>query len=152
MIPFILPDDAEEQGLLFFYEGVEKCLTNESRYADWLQQVATTEGKKVGLVRVIFMSDDALLEMNRTFLDHDYYTDIITFPLNEDPIEAELYISIDRVRDNAAELGVPAEEELARVMVHGILHLCGYGDKDDAEKQIMREMEGKYLELLEMES
>ena len=149
MIPFLLPDEAQEHGILFFYEGVEQCLTDESLFADWLIRVANAEGRKVAQIQVIFLSDDALLEMNRSYLDHDYYTDIITFPLKEDPIEAELYISIDRVRDNADELGTGPEEELARVMVHGILHLCGYGDKNAAEKNAMREMESRYLELLE---
>ncbi len=151
-MPFILPDEAEEQGILFFYEGVEQCLTDESRYADWLVQVANAEGRKVGQIQVIFLSDDALLEMNRTYLGHDYFTDIITFPLKEDPMEAELYISIDRVRDNAAEQGVGPDEELARVMVHGILHLCGYKDKSAAETSVMREMESRYLDLLERDA
>lgn len=148
MTPFILPGDTEEQGILFFYEGVEQCLSDESLYADWLQQAAITERKKIGLIRVIFMSDENLLELNRTYLGHDDYTDIITFPLDEDPIEAELYISIDRVKDNAAAMDVHTDEELARVMVHGLLHLCGYGDKSDAEKRVMRTMENKYLERL----
>ena len=148
MMRFILPDDAEDEGIRFFYKDVDKCLEDEAFYSEWLKKVAISEGRNIGLVQVIFLSDDALLEMNRTFLGHDYFTDIITFPLEDDPMEAELYISIDRVRDNALSLGVGPDDEMARVMVHGLLHLCGYGDKDPAEQLEMREKENQYLEQL----
>jgi probable rRNA maturation factor len=105
------------------------------------------EGKKLGDLRYIFVSDDWLLEINRQFLQHDFYTDIITFPLSEprQPISGEIYISVDRVRENAREFGSTLKEELLRVILHGALHLCGYKDKTAAEKRKMRKTEERYL-------
>jgi rRNA maturation RNase YbeY len=97
----------------------------------------------------IFCTDEFLLQMNRNFLQHDYYTDIITFGLSEKgaPVEAELYISTDRVKDNAAQLGVSYQNEIARVIIHGALHLCGYRDKKKSEIVEMRGKEDQYLRL-----
>jgi len=102
--------------------------------------------KKLG-VSYIFCSDDYLLRINQDFLRHDYYTDIITFPLVETDqrVEAEIYISIDRIRDNAAKLKVPFDQELHRVLFHGILHLIGYKDKTSTQKELMRRAEDKWL-------
>jgi len=109
------------------------------------------ERKKLAELRYIFVSDDRLLEINRQFLQHDVYTDIITFPLSEpgQPIAGEIYISVDRVRENAREFGSTIKKELLRVIFHGALHLCGYGDKTEAEAKKMRKMEEKYLQLCE---
>lgn len=100
-------------------------------------------------LQYIFCSDDYLLQINRQFLHHDYYTDIITFDLTEEsyPINAEIYISVDRVRDNAREFGNSLRRELHRVIFHGALHLCGYKDKNPREQELMRQMEEKYLKL-----
>jgi probable rRNA maturation factor len=109
------------------------------------------EKKTLAGLQYIFVSDDRLLEINRQFLKHDYYTDIITFPLSapHQPITAEIYISVDRVWENAQELGVTVKSELLRVIFHGALHLCGYGDKTPREEKKMRQMEEKYLHLHE---
>lgn len=99
---------------------------------------------------VIFMTDDALLEINKEYLRHDYYTDIITFNYSEDAsvLEAELYISIDRVQDNAKQFGISFQEELYRIVIHGFLHLAGFEDKDLTEKEKMQIAENEYLNLL----
>lgn len=98
-------------------------------------------------VTIIFCSDEYLLSLNRDFLKHDYYTDIITFPLNEPggPVEGEIYISVDRVRENARLNNAPFSSEIRRVMYHGVLHLCGYRDHTKAEKAGMRLKEDYYL-------
>ncbi len=108
---------------------------------------AMKEVKKKLNVTYVFCSDEYLLNMNRQFLDHDYYTDIITFPLNETEkdIEAEIYISVDRVKDNAAKFKTEYLEELHRVIFHGVLHLMGYKDKSKADKETMRSKENEWL-------
>jgi len=105
------------------------------------------ETKKKLSLTYIFCSDEYLLRINQDFLKHDYYTDIITFPLSEtdEKVEAEIYISIDRVRDNATKLKTPFDQELLRVMFHGVLHLIGHKDKSAAQKQEMRKQEDKWL-------
>ena len=103
----------------------------------------------MGGLNYIFCSDKELLRINQEFLGHDFYTDIVTFELSETPgkIQGEIYISIDRVKENAKKLGVSFKSELHRVIFHGALHLCGYGDKTKSEKEEMRETEDYYLEL-----
>ena len=101
----------------------------------------------VGALNYIFGTDKALLEINRNYLKHNYYTDIITFDLSEGPeIQADIFISIDRVRENASKLGVTFKEELHRVIFHGALHLCGYKDKTKKDVQAMRRMEEHHLQ------
>jgi probable rRNA maturation factor len=108
------------------------------------------EKKKLAELQYIFCSDGRLLEINRQFLQHDFYTDIITFPLSapNQPITAEIYISVDRVRENAREFGNSVKKELLRVIFHGALHLCGYKDKTPKEKANMRKQEEVYLRIL----
>jgi probable rRNA maturation factor len=105
------------------------------------------EGKRLAELQYIFVADSRLLEINREFLHHDFYTDIITFPLSKtrQPIQGEIYISVDRVRDNALEFGTTLKTELLRVIFHGALHLCGYGDKTPKDQAIMRKKEDAYL-------
>ena len=105
------------------------------------------EKKKLAELHYIFVSDDRLLAINRQFLQHDYFTDIITFPLSESgqPIAGEIYISVDRVRENAREFGSTIGKELLRVIFHGALHLCGYKDKTTNDKKIMRKMEDRCI-------
>jgi rRNA maturation RNase YbeY len=108
--------------------------------------VAYLEGFEVGNLDYVFVTDDELLEMNKAYLDHDYYTDIITFDYTEGNVLAgDMFISTDRVKENAVEFGVSFEKELMRVCVHGLLHLCGYGDKTDNEINLMREKEDFYI-------
>ena len=114
----------------------------------WFTQVCEIEQKALGEIKVIFCSDEYLLDMNRTHLNHDYYTDIITFDYSEgDIVSGDLFISIDRVADNAQELSNAFTDELNRVCVHGLLHLCGYKDKSSKEEQLMRAKEDEMLEL-----
>jgi probable rRNA maturation factor len=105
------------------------------------------EGKKLGELQYIFVSDARLLEINQQFLQHDFYTDIITFPLSgpRQPVSGEIYISVDRVRENAREFDGTLKEELLRVIFHGALHLCGYKDKTASQQKKMRQMEERYL-------
>lgn len=133
----------------FFAEDVSLPLNNRRLIRSWIASVISTESKLTGDVNFIFCSDEYLLEINRTHLNHDYYTDIITFDYCEDEyISGDLYISIDRVRDNAKELKQTTSTELHRVMVHGVLHLIGYGDKTPDEIREMRSKEDYYLTLL----
>jgi len=115
----------------------------------WIRRVAATYGKKVGEVGYLFCNDEKILEVNREFLQHDYYTDIITFDYDEgDTINGDIVISLDTVRSNAEQLGKDYDEELHRVIIHGILHLCGQNDKGPGEREQMEEAENKALELL----
>lgn len=115
-------------------------------YTSWLLDVARTEGKYINKLTYIFCSDDYLLDINIKYLGHDYYTDIITFPYKEgDEIESDLFISLDRVKENAEDYHVPFEDELRRVMVHGVLHLMGYGDKTENDSLLMRNKEDYYI-------
>lgn len=112
----------------------------------WLTDVAKEEQRRVGEVSYIFCSDNYLLEINRRYLNHDYYTDIITFDYSEDnQISGDIFISIDTVRVNAKEYAQTFENELYRVMVHGVLHLCEYKDHSEQEKRRMKEKEDYYL-------
>jgi len=115
-----------------------------------LSDLFRKEGKQLAGLSIVFCSDEYLLELNRQFLQHDYYTDILTFLMSERgaPVEGELYISIDRVRDNARAMGVPAMHELRRVILHGALHLCGYKDKLKKDQALIRQKEDRYLQLL----
>lgn len=135
--------------VIFFYQDVSFSFSKRTLVKNFLKKLFTNEGQKLKELNIIFCTDEALLEINRTFLQHDYYTDIITFPLStgSEPIQAELYISIDRVRDNAKQSGVSFKEELHRVIFHGCLHLAGYGDKSSQQIKKMREREDHYLRL-----
>ena len=121
----------------------------------WIKAVAATYGKRVGDIGYIFCNDDKILEVNRQYLQHDYYTDIITFDYSDDAlltgrkdtISGDLFISLDTVRTNAEQQGTTYEEELHRVIIHGILHLCGINDKGPGEREIMEAAENKALEL-----
>ena len=115
----------------------------------WVKAVAASYGKKVGEIAYIFVDDEEILRVNREYLQHDYYTDIITFDYTEgDTISGDLFISLDTVRTNAEQYGKPYEEELHRVIIHGILHLCGINDKGPGEREIMEAAEDKALALL----
>ena len=122
----------------FFYTQQTSFLRQRKKLKAFLITQASSYGRPIKSLSVIFCSDEYLLNMNKDFLQHDYYTDIITFDLAEkktDPIEAELYISIERVTDNAIQLGVTNKQELLRVVFHGLLHLLGFKDKTLKDKQ-----------------
>ena len=116
---------------------------------NWLKRVIELENKRVGQIDIIFCSDQYLLELNKNHLSHDYYPDILTFNYSEDQavVSGDLYISLDRVRENADRNRVATDMELKRVMVHGILHLLGYSDRSGEEKKAMRMIEESYLEI-----
>jgi probable rRNA maturation factor len=129
-----------------FYEDIEVLDLHPEFFVLWLSKVCESEGKSLGELSLIFTSDEYLLNMNKEYLNHDYYTDIITFDYTEgDVVVGDLFISVDRVNDNADGLNVSRETELNRVVVHGALHLIGYGDKSDSESILMREKENHYL-------
>ena len=115
----------------------------------WVKAVAANYGKKVGEIAYIFVDDEEILRVNREYLQHDYYTDIITFDYTEgDTISGDLFISLDTVRTNAEQFAKPYDEELHRVIIHGILHLCGINDKGPGEREIMEAAEDKALAML----
>ncbi|MFZ1527945.1 MAG: rRNA maturation RNase YbeY [Ferruginibacter sp.] len=125
-------------------------LTHRSQLKDFISKIFKREGRRLHSLNYIFCSDESLLKINSDFLQHDYYTDIITFDLSppgSKEIEAEIYISVDRVKDNAQQFKSSLKEELHRVIFHGVLHLCGYKDKGPKAEKLMRAKEAKYLAL-----
>ena len=124
--------------------AIKKRATNA-----WIKAVAASYGRKVGEIGYLFVDDEKILEVNREYLGHDYYTDIITFDYDEDDtISGDLVISLDTVRSNAELFGKPYDEELHRVIIHGILHLCGINDKGPGEREVMEANENAALEML----
>lgn len=127
-------------------EGVKMPKIKKRENTAWVKAVAASYCKKVGEIAYIFVNDDKILEVNRQYLKHDYYTDIITFDYSEgDVISGDLFISLDTVRTNAEQVGATYEQELHRVIIHGILHLCGINDKGPGEREIMEAAENKAL-------
>jgi rRNA maturation RNase YbeY len=121
-------------------------LPQKNAVRKWLHAVAAAEGKKIGELAFIFCDDNDLLEINRRYLRHDYYTDVVTFDYSEPPtLSGDVFISIDTVRANAATYRQTFACELRRVMLHGLLHLCGYNDHSRKEQQQMRKKEDDYL-------
>lgn len=132
-----------------YLEDIDKVPGVNSEFLfSWFSSVCLKEAKLLGEISVVFCSDDYLLDMNRKHLNHDYYTDVITFDYSEDNVvSGDLFISYDRVLDNASVFSVEGIDELHRVCVHGLLHLCGYKDKSDADELLMRQKENEMLEL-----
>ena len=129
-------------------EGVKMPKIRKRENTAWVKAVAASYGKKVGEVAYIFVDDEKILEVNRQYLQHDYYTDIITFDYTEgDVISGDLFISLDTVRTNAEQVGASYEQGLDRVIIHGILHLCGINDKGPGEREVMEAAENKALAL-----
>lgn len=129
-------------------DGVKMPSIKKRENTAWVKAVAASYGKRVGEIAYIFVDDEKILEVNRQYLGHDYYTDIITFDYCEgDVISGDLFISLDTVRTNAEQVGATYEEELHRVIIHGILHLCGINDKGPGEREIMEAAEDKALAL-----
>ncbi len=131
----------------FRIEGnLDFSFQKENTIRNWIKKILKEEGKIPGNLSFVFCSDDFLLEINRQFLKHDFYTDIITFDYSQnEKIDGEIFISIERVKENAATYKEPFEKELQRTIIHGVFHLCGYGDKKPAEKKEMREKENEAL-------
>jgi rRNA maturation RNase YbeY len=132
----------------YFFEEIKEFNTG-IKTTDWISQTIINEGKTVGEINIIFCNDEYLLKINQEHLTHDYYTDIITFDYSENTlISGDLFISKDRVEENAEEYKVSFENELNRVIIHGILHLIGYNDKSESEIKEMRTKENYYLDKL----
>ncbi|MBQ2534596.1 MAG: rRNA maturation RNase YbeY [Prevotella sp.] len=130
-------------------DGVRMPAIKRRETTAWIRRVAATYGRKVGDVGYMFVNDEKILEVNNEYLGHDYYTDIITFDYDEgDTINGDLVISLDTVRTNAEKFGKDYDEELHRVIIHGILHLCGINDKGPGEREIMEAAENRALALL----
>ena len=134
----------------FFYEEVDFHISNPEKISNWVHSIIHSYEFLLEEINYIFCTDDYLLDINRQHLNHNYYTDIITFDNSEkeNTIESDIFISIDRVKENANDQSVTMIEELHRVMIHGILHLLGYGDKTEEEKTLMRKKEDACLSLL----
>lgn len=135
----------------FFYEDTAFSLHSPDSTITWISNCIQQEGFTLQDLNFIFCSDEYLHKINVEYLDHDYYTDVITFDNSEEgnQIEGDIFISVERIQDNSEEHTVSFLEELHRVIIHGVLHLSGYNDKSDAEKKEMREKENAYLSLLQ---
>ena len=144
------PSIGEESiGITFSTEDIAFELENEQVTGEWLKKVIEREENKLRSLNFIFCSDEYLHQLNVEYLKHDTLTDVITFHYATLPvIEGDIFISIDRIKENAKNFDVSFHQELSRVMVHGVLHLCGYGDKTTEEATIMRQKENEALELL----
>lgn len=135
--------------MINFFAETEFQLKGEDKISAWINNAITAENKIEGEINFIFVNDDYLLDLNEKFLNHDTLTDIITFDNSVGNIlHADIYISTERVQENATDFKVSFQEELHRVMIHGVLHLAGYGDKTDDEVAVMRARENHYLERL----
>lgn len=132
-----------------FFNGVKQIPIDREELNRWVVLIAEHYQVTVKKLQLIFCSDEELLLLNKEYLDHDTLTDIITFPYHEpgNPIEGELYISLDRVNENAADMGLEPREELDRVIAHGLLHMIGYQDHTKAQKEVMRRQENYCLTL-----
>jgi rRNA maturation RNase YbeY len=135
--------------LTFHSEEIDFELENASKIDAWLKSVIKKENWILAGVSYIFCSDAYLYQMNVEHLQHDTYTDVITFQYNEEFVEGDIFISVERTNENAQTFGVTSSHELHRVMVHGLLHLMGYKDKEPADKTLMTEKENEYLGLLQ---
>ena len=132
----------------YFCEDIKFTYKNKLANNRWLKMVAGSEIRKIGDINVIFCSDDYILDVNMKYLQHDYFTDIITFDYCEgNVLSGDLFISVDSVRENSIEFGTDFEEELHRVIVHGVLHLIGYDDHTEEDKKVMRQKENYYLQM-----
>jgi len=148
---FELADESAEEPLCFYSEDIDFELKNKDLIAKWITDSAAAENKTVEGINFIFCSDNYLHKMNLEYLQHDTLTDVITFPYSKKKdsfISGDIFISVERTTENAAIYNASPEHELNRVMIHGILHLIGYGDKSVARKKIMTEKEDFYLSAL----
>lgn len=135
----------------FNYE-LEFQLDNESQFSNWISKVILSEGKEEGDINYIFCDDEYILEINKQYLEHDYYTDIISFDYSiGNELNGDIFISVDRVKENATDYNVTFDDELKRVIIHGILHYCGYKDKSTEEEALMRNKEDEKIKMFHVE-
>lgn len=141
---------AEQHNVLFTFEKVAIEAFNEHLARTWIESVIKNEGQAAGIIQFIFCTDNRLLKINQDYLNHNTLTDIITFNYNDeyDGVSGDIFISIDRVRENAEKYKEDFANELHRVIIHGILHLLGYDDQDNRSRTVMRQKENYYLSLL----
>ncbi len=129
-------------------DGVKMPKIKKRDTSAWIRKVAASHGRKVGEIGYMFVDDEKILEVNKAYLQHDYYTDVITFDYTEgDKISGDIFISVDTVRSNAEQFGTDYDEELHRIIIHGVLHLCGINDKGPGEREIMTRHENEALKL-----
>ncbi len=135
--------------IYFFSEEVNFKLNYRSIYKNWIKRVASKENRTIGNINIIFCSDDFILKINKQYLNHNYFTDVITFDnCINDILNGDIFISIDTVKKNAKKYNCLFNNELNRVIVHGILHMVGYNDNSKENKQVMSNLENLYLEIL----
>ncbi|WP_298140700.1 rRNA maturation RNase YbeY [Flavobacterium sp.] len=127
-------------------------LPNEEQFSSWISKVILSESKKEGDINYVFCDDEYILEINKQYLQHDYYTDIISFDYSVgNELHGDVFVSIDRVRENATDFKTTFEEELKRVIIHGVLHYCGYKDKSIEDEQLMRQKEDEKIKMFHVE-
>jgi probable rRNA maturation factor len=137
-------------GIYFFYDDKVELLLDEEKIRYWISKVIEKENKKLGEIVYEFTTDENILQINTKFLNHNYFTDIITFDESFiNIINGNIFISIDTVKENARDLDISFYLELYRVIIHGVMHLCGYADKSNEEKKLMRNKEDMYIAYLE---
>jgi rRNA maturation RNase YbeY len=137
----------EHPSIFYFFEDIEDPGIDQVKTSNWIETIIHNHEFKLTGLNFVFCSDSYLLSINQEYLQHDYFTDIITFDLAEEPdqIEGEIYISLDRVDENARQNETDTQQELLRVIIHGVLHLIGYNDKTDEEKKLMRSKENECI-------
>lgn len=146
----MIPQFDQESQINFFSEGIQFELQNESKIKNWIKSVIEENGKQLTVLNFILTSDEEVHRINKQYLQHDTYTDIITFPMSDkEVIEGDIFVSIDRIKDNAKQLDIQFENELHRVLIHGVLHLIGFDDKTPELKIEMRNKENSCLKKLE---
>ena len=142
-----LPFNEKDQ-INYFFEEIEFDFKNQELLIEWIKDVISKEKQDLGVLNFIFCSDNYLHKMNVTFLKHDTLTDVITFPYSDEQIQGDIFISIERVRENAITFAHSFDQELHRVMIHGVLHLLGFKDKTPGDKTLMTQKENEYLSSL----
>ena len=139
------PSLEKTEKIQFFFEDIDFDLNRPQEIIQWVINVIQKEKFNLSSLNFIFCSDNYLHEINLKHLNHDTYTDVITFPYSKESIEGDIFISVDRIKENAKNFKVSLEDEFCRVMIHGVLHLCGYDDKTQEEKNLMRKKEDTHL-------
>lgn len=142
---------SDSYSIEFAFNNITKFPFPEDDFRKWILAIIDNENEKPGELNFIFCDDDFIYEINKKYLDHDTFTDIITFDYSEDfgNVSGDIYVSIDRIKDNANQYKVEFQEELARVIAHGVLHIIGYKDKTVEETEIMRKKENDYLQIID---
>jgi len=135
----------DESKIEFHYDEIEFLLEQEEKYEHWLQGIASKYEKEIGQLSYIFCDDEKILEINKAYLQHDYYTDIISFPYQLEPISGDIYISVDTVKSNAEKFEIAFDQELLRVMSHGLLHFIGFDDHSEEDIAEMRNAENEAI-------